>query len=1178
MSKIDYTPAQKDVINARDCNLLVSAAAGSGKTAVLSERIISLLSDKNKAMDIDRMLIVTFTKAAAAEMRERIATAIDKYTAEHPEDRHMERQKALIHNAQITTIDSFCLYVVRNDFSTIGLDPGFRIPDDSESVLMLGEALDSVLTEEYEKGDEDFTGFMESYAATKHEAAAEEMILSLYHFAMSNPYPERFLEEAAHEYEKTDMASIAELEWFKGMKKKSDEMLVRVKEMCAEAFRLCDMPGGPEPYRDGIAAVDSAADMMLGADTYERRWEIAGKFSFPSLSSRKSEDPELRERAKELRNTAKDLLEAAGVNYRLSAEEIEKQQTVVGRSFRVLKDLTLKLKDRFEQLKRENNILDFADMEHFALKILLDENGAPTAAAEAYREHFQYICIDEYQDSNYVQEYIINSIARKDNLFCVGDVKQSIYRFRLARPEIFMHRYETYKEEGTNRRIDLNSNFRSRREVVDFVNLIFENIMKQSTAGMDYDERAALKAGFSYPEAGKNMYEPEVLLLDCSEIESSELDAENIIEAECVLVADRIKKLFDEGFKVFDKDEKVLRDIRYSDICLLSKSTDKYESELKKACRDRGIPLYCGARSGYFATTEIRTVMNALSVLDNPRQDIPLYSTITSFLGLFTDEELAAVKAASAKKDGRSRECLYDQLCSLAEGEDKAAGAARSFKEWLAYFRRLAVYTRVRDLIAALLLKSGYLRRVTAMPRGNIRAANLEILMEKAADYEETSYHGLFSFIRYIDRIKENDIDYGEAMMLDENADVVRFMTIHKSKGLEFPVCICLGFNRQFNRRDASKSCLVDMRYGCALDAIDSIRRVKTEGFKKKIMADRIKDDMLAEEMRVLYVALTRAREKLILSAALKKMPELTDCEDEYDPISIRKVSAPMKWIIEVLRRTGRAASVIKQREAGEFAEELKELAGKEADKGEALFKGNIEADPEIKRLIAEGKSRLYAHPGLSGLYTKTSVSELKKAAYDDEEAAEFLKAEKERSVLDGSNKGAERGTAYHRFMELVDHKGRAEKPTLKDIDEELSRMLREGRIKEEEAALIYKKDMVFFLNSETAERMRSADINGKLKREQPFFMGVSASVLKPEFPEDETVLIQGVIDAYWEEDQELVLLDYKTDRVKDEETLKHRYLKQLELYADALEQLTGRRVKERLIYSFELKKTISLL
>ncbi len=1177
MSKIEYTPAQREVIDARDCNLLVSAAAGSGKTAVLSERIISLLSDKKRNMDIDRMLIVTFTKAAAAEMRERIATAIDKYTAEHPEDKHMERQKALIHNAQITTIDSFCLYVVRNDFSSIGLDPGFRIPDDSESVLMLAEALDAVLTEEYEKGDEDFTAFMESYSSTKHEKAAEKMILSLYRFVMSNPYPEAFLEEAAAEYEITDMAKISELEWFKGMTERSDEVLLRVKAMCKEAYRLCDLPGGPEPYRDGIAAVEAVADMMLTADTYERRREIMAKASYPDLSRKSSEDKELRDKAKDLRNTAKKLLDGLGEKYKLTTGEIEEQQRVVGRTFAVLKDLTLKLKDRFEQLKRENNILDFADMEHFALKILLDENGQPTAAAEAYREHFQYICIDEYQDSNYVQEYIINSIAKDDNLFCVGDVKQSIYRFRLARPEIFMHRYEEYEDRGKKRKIDLNSNFRSRREVVDFVNLIFENIMRQSTAGMDYDERAALKAGFPYPEAETNMYDPEVILLDCSEMEDCELEAENVTEAECVLVADRIKKLFDEGFKVFDKGEKILRDIRYSDICVLSKSTDHYESELKKACRDRGIPLFCGAKSGYFATTEIRTVMNALAVLDNPRQDIPLYSTLTAFLGLYTDEELAALKAARRKKEVRDAGSLFELLDTLAESEEEGADKARTFIKWLADFRSMTAYTAVRELIGALLIDSGYLRRITAMPGGNVRAANLEILMEKAADYEESSYHGLFSFIRYIDRIKDNDIDYGEAMMLDENADVVRFMTIHKSKGLEFPVCICMGFSRQFNRQDASKSCLVDMRYGCALDATDIKRRVKTDGFKKKILADRIKDDLLAEDMRVLYVALTRAREKLILTAALKDMPDISACEDELDPVTIRKAPASMKWIIDVLRRTGKAASLIKQREAGEFAEELKKTAGREALKGEKLFKGGLEADPEILKLIEEGKSRLYAHPGLSGLYTKTSVSELKKAAYEDEEAAEFIKAEKERSASGEENTAAKRGTAYHRFMELVDYEALPKEAALSDVDVMLENIVKAGRMTEEEAGLIYRKDMETFLKAETAERMRKAFLDGKLKREQPFFMGVSAAVLDPKFPEDETVLIQGVIDAYWEEEGKLVLLDYKTDRVKDEETLRKRYLKQLELYADALKQLTGKEVKERLIYSFELKKTMVL-
>ena len=1175
MSKVKYTPAQQDVIDARKCNLLVSAAAGSGKTAVLSERILSLLSDKDDPMDIDRMLIVTFTKAAAAEMRERIAGAIDRYAAEHPEDHHMERQKALIHNAQITTIDSFCLYVVRNDFSTIGLDPGFRIPDECESVLMLKDALDQVLSEEYEKADEDFTDFMESYAAGNRDTTAEKMILALYHFAMSNPYPERFLNEAAAEYEKLTMEEIAQLQWFKDMETECDTVLGRVRELCAEAFRLCDMPGGPAPYREAIAAVDDTAALMLDAKSYAGRHRIACSASFPQLSRKKSEDEGLREKAKEVRSYAKDLLEEVFAKYMLSEEEIEKQQVVTGRAFNVLKDLTLKLKERFTLIKRENNVLDFNDMEHFALKILLDEEGKPTDAAASYREHFQYICIDEYQDSNYVQEYIIGSIADKDNLFCVGDVKQSIYRFRLARPEIFMDKYARYSDLGPDRRIDLNSNFRSRHQVIDFVNLIFENIMTKASAGIDYDERAALKPGLSYPEGAKGMYDPEVLILDCEDMEEAGLEAGDVIEAEALLTADRIKKLFEEGFKVYDKESGELRDIRYSDICVLAKSTAKYEAELKAACNDRGIPLYCGARKGYFATTEIRTMMNALTVLDNPRQDIPLYSTLTSFLALYTDEELSVIKAAQRNEDGTDGECLYDLMGRLAATEEPGAEGARRFMDWLTKYRELAVYTRVRELMMLMLADSGYLRTVRAMPGGNVRAANLGILMEKAADYEESSYHGLFSFIRYIDQVKENEIDYGEAMMLDENADVVRFMTIHKSKGLEFPVVLCMGLSRQFNRQDASKTCLVDMKCGCALDAIDTKRRVKTAGFKKKILAGRIKDDCIAEEMRVLYVALTRAREKLILTAALTKLPELEDCEEQLDSVSIKKASSSMKWITEVLRRSGKAASYIHVTAAGDFAKELTGSADTEAARGEALFRGSIGSDAETERIIEEGKSRVYAHPGLKGLYTKTSVSELKKAAYEDEEAHELIKAEHEAGS--GGTGGAERGTAYHRFMELVDHKKLPPMPLDTDIDAEMERIQAEGRMKEEECALIYRKDMVTILQSEVCARMRTADAAGRLYREAPFFMGIPASVMDPAFPEEETILIQGVIDAYWEEDGELVLLDYKTDRVKDADTLIKRYKKQLELYADALWQLTGKKVKERLIYSFALKQSIPL-
>ncbi|MBR5420382.1 MAG: helicase-exonuclease AddAB subunit AddA [Lachnospiraceae bacterium] len=1188
MAEVKYTDEQKAVIESRRENLLVSAAAGSGKTAVLTARILSLMTDKEHPVDIDRMLIVTYTRAAAAEMRERIGKAIADHSAAHPEDERMERQSALLHNAQITTIDSFCLFVVRNNFADIALDPGFRILDEGEKKLMLADALDDVIREAYESGDGDFLHLAESYADGVWDNSLQELVLKLYDFVCSHPQPEQWLREAWRDAAPESIEAMEATDWYRYGRKRYDELLERMKSLSDRAVELCRMDAGPSAYLPAASELAGLAELLLQQESYARRQQIFAAADLPKLSSgkKKTEDPELRAKAKALIDKARDIFAEAGEGYTATEESLKECAPHIRRDLEGLCKLCLSLMERFSELKRERGVVDFTDMEHFALQILLRENEkgelAPTAAAEEYREHFEQIFVDEYQDSNYVQEYILRSIAREDDYFCVGDVKQSIYRFRMARPEIFLEKYERYGETGPDQRIDLNRNFRSREEVLSFVNRIFRVIMNKAVAGLDYDEKAELVRGEDYyPEAVGREYESEIDVLytkEAEELLEEDEPAPGKLVLECRMVAERIRELMHSGFVVWDKEEKVQRPLRYGDIVLLSRSTADYEQPLREVFAEYDIPVYCAGRSGYFKAPEVRCLLSALRVIDNPRQDMPLHATLVHFLELFSEEEAAVIRGAGGKGE------LYDALRAYPGTEGARPELVKKlegFFELLGRFREYARYMKVRELIERLIRETDYLIRVAAQPAGAQRAANIRLLLERATAYEQSSYKGLFHFIRYLGQLKEQEVDFGEALAASENADVVRTMTIHKSKGLEFPVVFCLGFYRRFNRRDASEALLLDPGLGIAANAVDPVRRLRFKGAKRSILAGKLKEDMLAEDMRVLYVALTRAKEKLILTDIKKERTE--EEEAAADNYAIRHASSPMKLIRLALGADGGSARFERAfsfPEAGErAAEEVQRAFGEKS----RLLDDSTAVDEERLAALRAYDERRYAHPELKGLYIKTSVSELKRAAYEDEEAAPVFETELKEAYVpsfagaeEGSH-GVSRGSAYHRFLELLDFAACPAEGREAFLASQLAAQRKSARLSEEYASLVRLPAMERFLAQDTVRRMEEAARQGKLYREQPFFMGVSAAELKETFPADETVLIQGVIDVYWEEEDCLVLLDYKTDRVTEAEELLRRYRRQLQLYARALGQLRELPVKESLIYSFALDRFISV-
>lgn len=1222
-----YTPNQQRVIDTRSSNILVSAAAGSGKTAVLVERIVRMVCDEKNPVDIDRLLIVTFTGAAASEMRERIAEGIQKKLLENPLSAHIQKQATLLHNAQITTIDSFCLFLLRNHFNEIGLDPAFRIADEGEIKLLQQDVLAQLFEDAYASGEEDFQEMVEIFCPEGRESRLEQYVLNLSRYASSFPWPEEWLLERKQDYLTESVEEICQSDYGRYLTEDIRRMITGCREKLEQAERLCEEPDGPYMYGELLEKEIGQLERLEGMDSLEK-WESAiTAVSFDRLPSKKDESvsPVKRELAKNIRNQVKSCIQEIGEKFFATPLVLAAEQgKACEKPVAVLIDFVLEFNRRMQEKKREKKIVDFSDMEHFALDILIKrENGKMEASdvAREYRQHFVEVLIDEYQDSNLVQEYLLSAVSGEEeghfNRFMVGDVKQSIYRFRLARPELFLEKYESYGKEGDCIRIDLAKNFRSRSEVVDGVNAVFSRIMSRENGGLAYDDKAALYAGAAFPENPlPHANDSELILVNKPGSEEA-LDAK---EAEAKAIAGKIKEL-QGSLQVTDKASGELRPLKYSDIVILLRSNSGWDEPFKKTLEAEGIPVYITSKTGYFAASEVQELLQFLRVLDNPRQDIPLFGAMKSLFGGFTEEEIALIRS------GQKRGALYDALknCSqewevkgteegtkkgtdagteegaekrtgqeteeerldegIEEAREKLGKKAARFLERIASYRQMAVYLPVRELLTRIATDFHYLDYVTALPAGSKRRANVEMLFTKASDFEKTSYFGLFHFIRYMEQLEKYDMDYGEADSLDENADVVRIMSIHKSKGLEFPVCFVGGLSKRFNMQDVNQSLIVDMDLGLATDYVDTKRRVRNKTLRRLALARKLREDSLSEELRVLYVALTRAREKLIMTATLDKAQEKWEM---YQSMAQEQLSFPdfieagsyLDFLLPVLGKTGIAVTVIDRSDLEEAAEtEQLLMGGRRFLLEEAKNRTDLEALEGLKKRL----SAKYAYENLAGLYTKTAVSELKIAAMagKDEEAYHAFE-EKELVPYIPAFRGEEekvtgtvRGNAYHRAMELLDfplllqEKDRTKRE--KCLEEFLREKVEKGRLTREYFEALSMKKLMAFLDTPLAERMCLAQKEGRLYREQPFVLGISANRLKADFPEEETVLIQGIMDVFFVEEDGIVLLDYKTDAVKSMEELWNRYETQLTYYSEALQKLLQKPVKERLLYSFRL-------
>ena len=1233
-----WTDKQLQVIETRGRNLLVSAAAGSGKTAVLVERILQMISSDDDPADIDRLLVMTFTKAAAAEMKERIGLAIEKKLAEQPDNSHLQVQAALVPYAHITTIDSFCLDLIREHFNRLDIDPSFRVGDEGELTLLRADVMEQLLEAYYEKGDRDFERFVDTYASGKSDSGIEEYIMQVYEFAQSNPFPEDWFARCRRELELTETGSLMETRWVQFMMNDVKLQLSEFAEQYEAAMAVCRRAGGPEVYLPVLEDELEMFGRLLRAKDCGELYEKLQTIDFGRLPAARSKsvDPGLKNQVTECRDRVKkqvkDLYKAYG---QVSPEEAAAD--ILGTKDVVIKLLELaeEFSKRYQEAKKDKNLVDFNDLEHYALQILAEHSDGRirfTETADEIGSRFREILVDEYQDSNYVQEMLIQSLSGerfgRPNVFMVGDVKQSIYRFRQARPELFMEKYDTYTaKESPRQKIELQQNFRSRAQVLESVNELFDRIMTRKLGGVEYTAETALNPGAVFAD-GAEASPTELLLIDTGKDSMGVLNPETADytarELEAKLAADRIRRLTDPetGLLVWDKEKEEYRRAGYGDIVILLRSMTGWSEVFIQVLSREGIPACAETGTGYFNTIEVETVLALLAVIDNPMQDIPLAAVLRSPVAGMTEEELALMMAeyrkSAAPRQDRGIYGAFRYMLEDREDENDSPDMMeklRCFEQLLERLRGQALYLPIHQLIYEIYAQTGYYDYVSAMPAGEVRRANLDMLAEKSSDYEKTSYKGLFQFIRYINLLKKYDTDFGEASPSGRYDGMVRVMSIHKSKGLEFPIVILAGTGKQFNRQDIRGKLILDADLGIGTDYLDLENRTKTCTLKKQVLKRKIDLDNLGEELRILYVAMTRAKEKLIITGTdrslEKKLEKWSGLPHKIPFTVLASAGSCLDWFLmarilehpcyqfcQVPVETLIGGEVVRQMEKKVTKEDLRSL-----DR-------NFVYDEDLRKDMERRFAYRYPYGADVGLHTKMTVSELKKLGQEIDDfrgpyqprQADYLLSEPERNaqrqregaaeqteppdlrktdpeqfreMKEAMERAARRGTAYHRVLELLDF---TDGQLRTDVERQMDHLLKAHRITEETRKLV-RPDIIWRLvSSPLGQRMKAAQEKGNLHREQQFVMGIPAREMKLA-DSDELVLIQGIIDGYFQEEDGLVIVDYKTDRIRqgEEDHLAKRYKVQLDYYQKALAQMTGCKVKERIIYSLALQREIAV-
>ena len=1180
---------------------------GSGKTAVLVERIINKII--NEKIDIDKLLVVTFTNAAASEMRQRILDAIYKKIEEEPSNENLQRQITLLNKASICTIDSFCLEVVRNYFYELdNISPNFRIADTTQIELLKQDVIEEIFENKYENQDEGFIKLLHTYTSYKDDTPLKDLIIKIYTYIQSNPFPEKWLNEKVEMFNLKEkmQEDFSKTLWGENILQEIEEELID----SISSLQVIEEKLAYEPELDKFMQVirddiEKLCNLKNNLNNWDNAYEIAQNMQFITWPRQKQENL-IKDNAKKIRDEVKKKINQL-INKKLSCNSKQANEDIYEMYpiLKKLENIIIEFNNEFSKAKREKNIVDFNDIEHMALKILIKQSDdgklQKTEVAKQYEEKFEEIAIDEYQDSNLVQEYILTSISKGNNIFMVGDVKQSIYKFRQAMPELFLNKYASYKniDKKTNNddlKIQLFKNFRSRENILNVTNIIFENIMSSVLGDIEYNEGEFLNLGANFPNIDQNM-KTEISIISLQENEQinenqedkiyqdeqndeEEKEEERIenIELEAKYVSNKINELIKNKYQVWDSKKQTYRNIEYKDIVILLRTTSKVAPIYEQELLNLSIPVFSDSSEQYLDTIEIQTVMNLLRIIDNPIQDIPLVAVLRSHIGKFTDDELIQIRLTD--KYDNFYNCLQKAKINVSE---KLREKIEKFLKNLQTWREEQEYLALDELIWKIYSDTGYYNYVGLMVNGELRQANLKMLFERAKQYETSSFKGLYNFIHFIDKLKLSSGDLGSAKIIGENDNVVRIMSIHKSKGLEFPVVFLSGTGKQFNFMDLNQTILLHQEMGIGVTYIDYEKQVQYDTLSKQAIKNKIKTETLSEEMRILYVALTRSKEKLFITALDKDVQNTLDSMKEqiekYDknknkinPLLVKKYKRYIDWILlTYLYNQNQCKSLMDFNilNKNEILQEIKESESNNPDIIEIFEQKDENTDviKEIDKII----NYKYPYKFSTTIPTKTSVTQIKQNPYEELdyisfEEPKFMK--KESTTLSG----AQKGTLMHLCMQKLDFTQDYDINKIKDF---VDLLVNNNIITDKDAQNINIYKLLSFTKSKIYKELKNAK---QIYKEQPFYSMIPASDVYNDELVKEKILMQGIIDLYYiDKDDKLVLLDYKTDYVENgnEQELVRKYHRQLELYKMALETSLKRKVDKVYIYSIYLEKEI---
>ncbi|MDR0979199.1 MAG: helicase-exonuclease AddAB subunit AddA [Lachnospiraceae bacterium] len=1177
---IKWTKEQLQATQKNGSNILVAAAAGSGKTAVLVERIIQKIVTTQ--IDIDKLLVVTFTNAAASEMKERVLEAIYKRIEIEPNNRNLQKQITLLNKASICTIHSFCLQIIREYFYKTDISCNFKIAETTEIELIKQAVLEDLFDELYEKNDSNFLKLIDTYASYRGDEKLKEIIITLYEKLQSMPFPNEALTEMIEAFCINENIEFSDTSWGKLILELAKEQL----ETAISKLKKIQKKLSLQPELSGCFGIISEdIDLIESLKTSSINWDKLytdlQNLSFSKWKGDAKVVSNLKDEAKMVRDEVKDIIKEITKSISYDSKAAIQNTKSMYDILKIVGEIIFEFSGAYEKKKREKNILDFNDIEHKALEILLckDELGnyIPSDVAQIMQSKFTEIAIDEYQDSNLVQEYILKSVSNGKNIFMVGDVKQSIYKFRQAMPELFLDKYFTYKEitdedNNENTKIKLFENFRSRKNILDITNLVFNSIMSKKLGDIDYTTEEYLNPGADYTETSQVKVaaksELNIITLQSSD-ETIVLDKS---EVEAKFVTRRIKELFKNNIYVYDK--KIgYRELKYKDVVILLRATSTLAPVIERELQNESLPVYSDSTAEYLESVEIQTMISLLKIIDNPDNDIPLVTVLRSVIGGFTDDELVEIRLLRKSKS------FYAAL-KIAKNSEKISESVRrkivSFVLLLDSFKREEEHLPLDELIWKIYEDTGYYNYVQLMNNGELRIANLKMLFQRAKDYGKASFKGLFNFINYIEKLKISNGDLSSAKIIGENDDVIRIMSIHKSKGLEFPIVFLCGAGKQMNFQELNENLLFHPELGLGPEYIDYDRKIHFVTPAKEAIKQKIKSEIISEEMRILYVALTRAKEKLIITGTTKEADEMCINEDvetsntdfNQVPISIlRKSKSYLDWFKAVRAFNKNSMDGIIQTNVINADDVLKN----EEEKEHVLVSPYDNSTEKVEvEYLSEKLLWKYKYSELSKIEGKTSVSKVKNLNNEENISEIKMKPQFLNDNLEITS--AEKGTLVHLFMQKMDLRKKYADQELENLKIELTR---NKIISSKEADAIDLEPIKKFVDSDLAEEIRNSK---QIYKEEPFYINIPANEIYETKLED-TVLVQGIIDLYYiTNDGKVVLVDYKTDRVQNELELIEKYKVQLDLYKKALKEALKREVAAVYIYSLYLNKLINVL